>query len=115
MVQPNRGDVRRLPPLRYWYDMRPRDPRGSEALRRVDRETADALIRAFRDGEHEPEAVRRLIPDLTDRAVIDEVRLLVRIAGERDETLKRIVRDLNRALAPAQEPKRIDGELHDAV
>ncbi|MEV8637434.1 DNA-binding protein [Streptosporangium sp. NPDC051023] len=35
-----------LPPLRYWRCLRPRDPEGSLALRRIDDETAVALLKA---------------------------------------------------------------------
>ncbi|GAA3070155.1 DNA-binding protein [Streptosporangium carneum] len=35
-----------LPPLRYWRCLRPRDPEGSLALRRIDDETAIALLKA---------------------------------------------------------------------
>lgn len=35
-----------LPPLRYWWCLRPRDPAGSAALRGIDGETAAALLKA---------------------------------------------------------------------
>lgn len=35
-----------LPPPRYWWCLRPRDPESSLALRRIDRETAAALLKA---------------------------------------------------------------------
>ncbi|MEE6257916.1 hypothetical protein [Plantactinospora sonchi] len=34
-----------LPPQRYWHQLRARDPEGSTALRRIDRETAAALLK----------------------------------------------------------------------
>ncbi|MET8573564.1 DNA-binding protein [Streptomyces sp. NPDC005012] len=33
-----------LPPVRYWHLLQPRDPQGSAALRRIDEETAAALL-----------------------------------------------------------------------
>ncbi|MFD3307377.1 DNA-binding protein [Streptomyces sp. NPDC058694] len=43
---PFTAGTRLLPPLRYWHLLQPRDPQGSAALRKVDENTATALLTA---------------------------------------------------------------------
>ncbi|MFC7640196.1 hypothetical protein ACFQX6_03500 [Streptosporangium lutulentum] len=78
-----------LPPVRYWRCMRPRDPEGSTALRRIDGETAAALLKAansFESARSSPQGqspqdaqsaqdelyrmVRALLPQITHDAVV---------------------------------------------
>ncbi|GAA2725061.1 DNA-binding protein [Actinocorallia aurantiaca] len=108
-----------MPPVPYWYGMRPRDPRGSEALRRIDRETAAALIEAASaDGltdETLAEAVRALIPGLTHESVVAGVGGFAKFAARRQKTLDMIARRLENALSPKPEAERFPGPSDHAI
>jgi len=86
--------TRLLPPVQYWHCMRPRDPRGSEALRRIDGETVAELLKAASHEEDLAEAVRRLVPDVTHEALITAIVGVVRFAADQRETLDAVVRRL---------------------
>ncbi|MEU0411888.1 DNA-binding protein [Streptomyces griseorubiginosus] len=88
-----------LPPLRYWHCLRPRDPLGSAALRRISDETARVLLRA---GEQEA-AVRELLPEVTDPALLAGIAGLLRYAGEQQKVLDAAATRLTAELAGAQE------------
>ncbi|MFF5965099.1 DNA-binding protein [Streptomyces collinus] len=88
-----------LPPLRYWHCLRPRDPRGSEALRRISDETAWALLRA-----PEPEAaVRELLPEVTDMALRAGITGVLRYAVEQQKVLDAAATRLTEELSGARE------------
>ncbi|MFD9333408.1 DNA-binding protein [Streptomyces sp. NPDC060028] len=58
-----------LPPLAFWYALRPRDPEGSAALRAADRETVAALLKAAAAAEKSadlPGLVTAALPRVTD-------------------------------------------------
>ncbi|MEW2390839.1 hypothetical protein AB0933_21030 [Streptomyces venezuelae] len=74
--------TRVLPPLWYWHALRPRDERGSAALRAVTDTDAAALLAAVRSGESPAEAVARLLPAVTDEA------LALGVAGLVEETAR---------------------------
>ncbi|MFE3829030.1 hypothetical protein [Streptomyces sp. NPDC059092] len=85
-----------VPPLDHWHALRPRDERGSAALRVVTDEDAAALLAAVGEGTHaETEtkaevAVRELLPGITHPALAAGVAgLLVEAArqGRRVRTL----------------------------
>ncbi|MEU8380501.1 DNA-binding protein, partial [Streptosporangium sp. NPDC048865] len=101
-----------LPPIRYWHHMRPRDPEGSSALRRVDGETASALLKAAasvesahleRSGPSGPasrpgepprsareelrDLVRSLLPQVTHDALIAGIAGVVAFAATQRATL----------------------------
>ncbi|MER7413816.1 DNA-binding protein [Streptomyces cacaoi] len=114
-----------LPPLRYWHLLQPRDPRGSAALRRVDEETAAALLaaavqeaepagptgparpagpeQAAADGERLPELIRTLLPEVTDDALRAGIAGVVRFAAAQqralDETSARLDAAVGRGAA----------------
>jgi len=94
-----------LPPVHYWHCMRPRDPRGSQALRRIDRETAASLLKAALDGEDLAEVVRRLVPDVTHEALIAGIAGVVRFAAGQQKTLDKVARRLEDVL-----PRESGGE-----
>ncbi|MEU0808610.1 DNA-binding protein [Streptomyces sp. NPDC005970] len=77
-----------LPPTAHWHQLRYRDPEGSVALRRIDDETAGALLTAARaeDGQL-PAAVRKLIPGIGDDALVAGVVTAVRFTAERQTAL----------------------------
>ncbi|MDX2606265.1 DNA-binding protein [Streptomyces caniscabiei] len=88
-----------LPPLRYWHCLRPRDPRGSEALRRISDETARALLKA-----PEPEAaVRELLPEVTDRALRAGITGVLRNAVEQQKVLDAAATRLTEELSGVHE------------
>ncbi|MBZ3900166.1 DNA-binding protein [Streptomyces griseiscabiei] len=72
-----------LPPLRYWHCLRPRDPRGSEALRGISDETARALLKAPEPGA----AVSELLPEVTDRALRAGVTGVLRYTAGQQKVL----------------------------
>ncbi len=69
--------TRLMPPLWYWHALRPRDERGSAALRAVTDADAAALLAAVRGGESADAAVARLLPAVTDEALAQGVSGLV--------------------------------------
>ncbi|WP_052744538.1 hypothetical protein [Streptomyces odonnellii] len=62
-------------PLSYWHALRPRDERGSAALRAVTEEDARRLLAAVAGGKTAKEAVRELLPEIT------QTRLAAGVAG----------------------------------
>ncbi|WP_344450403.1 DNA-binding protein, partial [Actinocorallia aurantiaca] len=108
-----------LPPVRYWHCLRPRDPRGSAALRRIDRDTAAALLKAIAEKKDPHQAVRELLPDVTHKALVAGVAGVVRYAAAQQALLERAAERMERVLteeavreAPAGPPDRI---LHEAI
>ncbi|WP_133258189.1 hypothetical protein [Streptomyces sp. V2] len=75
--------TRFLPPPSYWHCLRPRDPAGSLALRQVTEETAHSLLRAADPAD----AVRQLLPEVTDAAVAAGVAGVVEFAAEQQAVL----------------------------
>ncbi|GAA2895683.1 DNA-binding protein [Streptosporangium fragile] len=107
-----------LPPLRYWWCMRPRDPEGSAALRRIDRETAAALLKAaasaeaarsgrpgqpVRSAESVQEElhalIRALLPQVTHDALVAGIAGVARYAAARQASLDAVAARLADALA----------------
>ncbi|GAA3410900.1 hypothetical protein [Streptosporangium vulgare] len=116
-----------LPPLRYWHHMRPRDPEGSSALRRIDGETAAALLKAAAAVESTESAhptgpgqsgqfgqqgqpprsareelrdlVRSLLPQVTHDALIAGIAGVVAFAAAQRATLDTAAARLAAALA----------------
>ncbi|MEU0484488.1 DNA-binding protein [Streptosporangium sp. NPDC006013] len=101
-----------LPPTRHWHRMRPRDPEGSSALRRIDGETAAALLKAALSVESAESAgsagggqsgqpgqpprsareelrdlVRSLLPQVTHDALIAGIAGVVAFAAAQRATL----------------------------
>ncbi|WP_344235994.1 DNA-binding protein [Actinocorallia libanotica] len=104
-----------LPPAQYWQGMRPRDPRGSKALRRIDGETAAALLKAAQGEGELLDSVRALIPELTHEDLIAEVGEVVRFAAHRQATLDGIAQKLDQALAPAVAAEVFEGPSDTAI
>ncbi|WP_106400168.1 DNA-binding protein [Actinocorallia populi] len=98
-----------LPSPQYWHGMRPRDPRGSEALRRIDEETAAALMKAVQGEGELSELVRALIPEITHEGLAAEVGAVARFAAHRQAALEGIGRRLDDALAPPVAVERFEG------
>nr|WP_329389122.1 DNA-binding protein [Streptomyces sp. NBC_01716] len=101
-----------LPPENYWHCLRVRDPRGSEALRGIDRETAATLLAAAvaqaekaRKAEKErtgtdhpdelPSLVRQLLPAVTHDALVRGIAGVVRFTAEQQAALDAIVERLD--------------------
>ncbi|MYR41510.1 DNA-binding protein [Streptomyces sp. SID5910] len=92
-----------LPPLRYWPLLRPRDPRGSAALRRVGEDTAAALLAAAvaedgEDGAALPGLVRTLLPQVGHDALRTGIAGVVRFAAEQQRTLDAALARLDSAV-----------------
>jgi hypothetical protein len=126
-----------LPPLRYWHLLRPRDPQGSAALRRVDENTAAALLaapvterpegtegqdgpgreRAGADGL--PGIIRTLLPQVGHEALLAGIGGVVRFAAKQQRVLDAARTRLDTAVTgsgPAeQRPELSDGTLTAAL
>ncbi|UUU36065.1 DNA-binding protein [Streptomyces sp. CA-210063] len=88
-----------LPPVQYWECMTPRDPEGSAALRRIDRDTSAALLAAAArdDKDALSDAVRALLP-VTHDALVAGVAGVVRHAAGQQAVLDAVAARLTRAL-----------------
>ncbi|MFD5818905.1 DNA-binding protein [Streptomyces sp. NPDC127038] len=88
-----------LPPVQYWEFLTARDPEGSASLRRVDRDTAAALLSAAgrEDKEALPEAIRSLLP-VTHTALIAGIAGVARHAAGQQAVLDAVAARLTRAL-----------------
>ncbi|MGV9316495.1 DNA-binding protein [Streptomyces sp. NPDC003691] len=109
-----------LPPVQYWECLTARDPEGSAGLRRVDRDTAAALLAAA--GDEDAEAlhgvIRSLLP-VTHPALVKGIAGVVRYAAAQQSVLDSAAARLGRALesgpvdeGPAGPP---DSLLRDAI
>ncbi|MFE7129297.1 DNA-binding protein [Streptomyces sp. NPDC057638] len=89
-----------LPPTQYWECLTPRDERGSQALRRIDRDTAFALLAAAGQDDETalPTAVRALLP-VTHDALVAGITGVVRYAAQQQAVLDAVADRLTRALA----------------
>ncbi|CAL9387973.1 DNA-binding protein [Streptomyces sp. enrichment culture] len=101
-----------LPPLRYWHLLRPRDPRGSAALRRVGDDVAAALLAAAvaettgdeagetgaadRDAVLAP--VRTLFPEVGHEALLRGITGVARYAAEQQRVLDGLLARLDSAV-----------------
>ncbi|WP_329116913.1 hypothetical protein [Streptomyces sp. NBC_01465] len=79
-----------VPPLWYWHALRPRDERGSAALRSVSDTDAAALLAAVEEGLTAAEAVARVLPAITDEALVAGVAGVVQEAVRCAERLGRL-------------------------
>ncbi|MFD7699891.1 DNA-binding protein [Streptomyces caelestis] len=124
-----------LPPLSHWHLLRPRDPQGSAALRRIDEDTARALLTGAvaerpRDAEKPdepvgddrdlvPGLVRKLLPEVGHEALRAGVAGIVRYAAEQQRVLDAALTRLDSAItgeAPREpRPKVGDGVLGAAL
>lgn len=117
-----------LPPLRYWRCMRPRDPEGSLALRRIDHETAASLLKAAASVEATRSAqpgqpvraaqtareelralVRALLPRVTDDALIAGIAGVARYAAAQQATLDAVAARLADAVSGGGADQAPDG------
>ncbi|MFF3753831.1 hypothetical protein ACFYYH_25755 [Streptomyces sp. NPDC002018] len=64
-------------PLGHWHALRPRDERGSDALRAVTETHARELLAAVAGGTKAAAAVRRILPEITHPALVAGVAGLV--------------------------------------
>lgn len=95
-----------LPPTAYWHFMRPRDPQGSAALRRIDDALAALLLKAGSEqraaGSAEDALARivsELIPQVADRALLAGISGVVAYAADQQATLDEVAARLEKALA----------------
>ncbi|MDX3751018.1 DNA-binding protein [Streptomyces sp. AK08-02] len=98
-----------LPPQRYWHLLQPRDPRGSAALRRIDRDTAAALLKAatadqdkHKGNEKKAELaalVRTLLPEVGHEALAAGIAGVARFAAQQQAVLDRVAAKLAETLS----------------
>jgi hypothetical protein len=100
--------TRILPPASYWRYLRPRDEQASLALRRIDRDTAAALLAAGADVENvkgdEAKAARRarireLLPEAGDEALLKGIAGIVRHAAKQQRGLDQVAERLEQTLS----------------
>ncbi|MEU6865459.1 DNA-binding protein [Streptomyces sp. NPDC046876] len=87
-----------LPPLPFWYALRPRDPEGSTALRTVDRDTVAALLEAAAKAEKAsdlPGLVTAALPQVTAEPLIGGVVEVLRFALVQQKALDGIAARLD--------------------
>lgn len=79
-----------VPPVRFWHHLRPRDPKGSAALRTLTDATATALLTGAEGLGREAvrELVARTLPELTDPALLTGVAGIVKQAAKRAAVLR---------------------------
>ncbi|MET9730495.1 DNA-binding protein [Streptomyces sp. NPDC006458] len=94
-----------LPPTQYWECLTPRDPEGSVALRRIDRDTSAALLAAAAQEDEKAlaRAIRNLLP-VTHDALVAGIAGVVRHAAGQQAVLDAAAARLTRAL---------DGDLEE--
>jgi hypothetical protein len=95
-----------LPPNSHWHCMRPRDPEGSAALRRIDDTLAALLLKAGAEQraasakqDRLPELVAELLPQVTDKTLLTGIAGVVHYAAAQQATLDETAARLDGALA----------------
>jgi len=114
-----------LPPASFWRYLRPRDEQASLALRRIDRDTAAALLAAGADdpavsGDQAKAArrarIRELLPEVTDEALLKGIVGIVRHAAKQQSTLDKVAERLEETLRNGSaESELIDAGPKDDV
>ncbi|MEU6122756.1 hypothetical protein [Streptomyces sp. NPDC047123] len=107
--------TRLVPPLWYWHGLRPRDERGSAALRAVTDADAAALLAAVREGESPGAAVARLLPAVTDTALAQGVAGLVEETARCAERLATLAERARRSAESAQDAAPAVRHAFDSV
>ncbi|MFD7626994.1 DNA-binding protein, partial [Streptomyces sp. NPDC059851] len=93
-----------LPPLPFWYALRPRDPQGSAALRAADRDTVAALLTAAAAAEKAsdlPGLVGAAFPQVTAPELLGGIIEVLRFALTQQKALDGIAARLDSAEAAA--------------
>ncbi|MFB4279171.1 DNA-binding protein [Nonomuraea sp. MTCD27] len=105
-----------LPPARYWNHLEPRDPEGSAVLRRIDRDTAAALLKAAEsDGDDLPAQIRALLPGVTHDGLVAGIAGIAGFAARQQESLREIVTRLAETLAGDHGPQEPAGPEDDVI
>ncbi|MCE0539100.1 hypothetical protein LWF15_26725 [Kineosporia rhizophila] len=92
-----------VPPLAFWHALRPRDEKGSAALRSITVEQARALLDAARRGKAE-KAVRKVLPQITGERLALGVAGVVELALAQVERLEALPRPVNTAVVETASP-----------
>ncbi|WP_438310053.1 DNA-binding protein [Streptomyces sp. HUAS TT3] len=91
-----------LPPVPFWYALRPRDPEGSAALRAADRDTVAALMAAAAAAEKAsdlPGLVGAAFPQVTASELVGGIIEVLRFALTQQKALDGIAARLDSAAA----------------
>ncbi|MEV0096693.1 hypothetical protein [Streptomyces sp. NPDC050738] len=107
-----------VPPLWYWHAHRPRDERGSAALRSATDADATALLAAVAEGLKPAEAVTRVLPAITDEGLIAGVAGVVAEAARCVKAIGGLKTAHGQQQAPAQDRNvhtESDGKLDAAL
>ncbi|MEV6731145.1 MULTISPECIES: DNA-binding protein [unclassified Streptomyces] len=105
-----------LPPLPFWYALRPRDPEASAALRAADRATIGALLEAAAAAEaltDLPDVVRAALPQVTAPKLIGGIIEVLRFALVQQKALDGVAArlDPDTGAAADREPEGPTDEL----
>lgn len=107
-------EKRTPPPAAYWHYLTPVDPQGSQALRDVDRDTAERLLAvlAAAGAAEDPANVDvagqmgAVVPDVTDRTLLSGVIGIARFAAERRRDIDESLNSLNPSTTPDSAPAK---------
>ncbi|MBF9132428.1 DNA-binding protein [Plantactinospora sp. S1510] len=88
-----------LPPQWHLHQLRPRDPQGSAALRRIDRDTVATLLKSADRPKELPELIRSTLPQITDDVLVAGVAEVLWFAATSQSTLRGLAERLAAALA----------------
>ncbi|MFD3548355.1 DNA-binding protein [Streptomyces sp. NPDC058655] len=98
-----------LPPLTHWYALRPRDARGSAALRAADRETVATLLKAAAAAELAadlPALVASALPQVTAPELIGGIVEVLRFTLTQQQALDSVAARLRPDARAAQDTVR---------
>ncbi|MCX5195222.1 DNA-binding protein [Streptomyces sp. NBC_00249] len=101
-----------LPPLPYWYCLRPRDPRGSAVLRAMDTAGAEALLKLATEAEKTeqlPALVAAALPGITEGALVRGVVDRIRTTLTQRKALAGLAAALKPKPAADRAPKTVKG------
>ncbi|WP_329315543.1 MULTISPECIES: DNA-binding protein [unclassified Streptomyces] len=87
-----------LPPLAFWYALRPRDPEGSAVLRTADRDTVGTLLKAAAQAEKAsdlPGLVTAALPQVTQEQLIGGIVEVLRFAVTQQKELDAVAARLD--------------------
>jgi hypothetical protein len=104
----------------WWHYYRPRDPRGSRALRAITQETVDALLRAAGDGSAAFEraaesALSATLSDVSEPHLVRAIVTLVRHAAELAQRLETYRRSMSPTSAPLEVKLPTEEQLATAL
>ncbi|MYZ38695.1 MULTISPECIES: hypothetical protein [unclassified Streptomyces] len=97
-------------PLAHWHALRPRDERGSAALRAVTEARARELLTAVAEGTKAKTAVRRILPEITHPGLVAGVAGVVAEAARHGKRIGTLAEQAARGRRGAEGPREPEVE-----